>query len=343
MADITRADRVLQLFALLITNPSRSYSISDLMEALEIPENERRNVQRDMQTLTSANGGAYIRVLSDRRAFRYQSAIKSADNLLFPNFEKTMLHFVFLQRIANMYPAASETVTDLLEKIRKSLPASEKKAVEQLAQDLNSRILFAGTPPMFEEDSSEKLKVILQAIHERRKIRVAYVSENGNIPSIRIPLMVILYQGEIYIGCESQSHPGDTTYTLKFRRIQKVELTKETFQDNPKTLEMLRKRVRLGSAIFGPQDPKAEDVEIVFSSHVQCYLEEKPFQRSMKVEKMYDGRLLVTMKALNDELLFRWVLSYADCAEVIKPVALRNKLREFSYYLDSTYRRNPRH
>jgi predicted DNA-binding transcriptional regulator YafY len=61
----------------------------------------------------------------------------------------------------------------------------------------------------------------------------------------------------------------------------------------------------------------------------------------MKVEKMYDGRLLVTMKALNDELLFRWVLSYADCAEVIKPVALRNKLREFSYYLDSTYRRNP--
>ena len=295
-------------------------------------------MQRDMQTLISANGGAYIRVLSDRRAFRYQSAIKSADNLLFPNFENTMLHFVFLQRIANMYPAASETVTDLLEKIRKSLPASEKKAVEQLAQGER----FAVSARRDEEDSSEKLKVVLQAIHERRKIRVAYVSENGNIPSIRIPLMVILYQGEIYIGCESQSHPGDT-YTLKFRRIQKVELTKETFQDNPKTLEMLRKRVRLGSAIFGPQDPKAEDVEIVFSSHVQCYLEEKPFQRSMKVEKMYDGRLLVTMKALNDELLFRWVLSYADCAEVIKPVSLRNKLREFSYYLDSTYRRNPRH
>lgn len=339
MADITRADRVIQLFAILISNPSKSYSISDLMEALEIPEKERRNVQRDMNLLTSVNGGTYIRVIGDQRAFRYQSAIKSADKLLFPNFENTMLHFVFLQRIANMYPAASETVTDLLEKIRKSLPASEKKAVEQLAQDLNSRILFAGTPPMFEEDSSEKIKIILRAIHERRKIRVAYVSENGNIPSIRIPLMVILYQGEIYIGCESQSHPGET-YTLKFRRIQKVELTKETFQDNPKTLEMLRKRVQLGSAIFGPQDPKAEDVEIVFSSHAQHYLEEKPFQRTMKVEKMHDGRLLVTMKAVNDELLFRWVLSYADSAEVIKPIALRKKLREFSYFLDSTYRRN---
>ena len=306
MADITRADRVIQLFAILISNPSKSYSISDLMEALEIPEKERRNVQRDMNLLTSVNGGTYIRVIGDQRAFRYQSAIKSADKLLFPNFENTMLHFVFLQRIANMYPAASETVTDLLEKIRKSLPASEKKAVEQLAQDLNSRILFAGTPPMFEEDSSEKIKIILRAIHERRKILVTYISETGNIPHIRIPLMVILYQGEIYIGCESQTRPGDT-YTLKFRRIQKVELTKETFQDNPKTLEMLRKRVQLGSAIYGPQDPKAEDVEIVFNGSAQHYLEERPFQRSMKMEKLRDGRLLVTMKALNDELLFRWV------------------------------------
>ena len=339
MADITRADRVIQLFAILISNPSKSYSISDLMEALEIPEKERRNVQRDMNLLTSVNGGTYIRVIGDQRAFRYQSAIKSADKMLFPNFENTMLHFVFLQRIANMYPAASETVTDLLEKIRKSLPASEKKAVEQLAQDLNSRILFAGTPPMFEEDSSEKIKIILRAIHERRKILVTYISETGNIPHIRIPLMVILYQGEIYIGCESQTRPGDT-YTLKFRRIQKVELTKETFQDNPKTLEMLRKRVQLGSAIYGPQDPKAEDVEIVFNGSAQHYLEERPFQRSMKMEKLRDGRLLVTMKALNDELLFRWVLSYADSAEVIKPIALRKKLREFSYFLDSTYRRN---
>ena len=339
MADITRADRVIQLFAILISNPSKSYSISDLMEALEIPEKERRNVQRDMNLLTSVNGGTYIRVIGDQRAFRYQSAIKSADKLLFPNFENTMLHFVFLQRIANMYPAASETVTDLLEKIRKSLPASEKKAVEQLAQDLNSRILFAGTPPMFEEDSSEKIKIILRAIHERRKILVTYISETGNIPHIRIPLMVILYQGEIYIGCESQTRPGDT-YTLKFRRIQKVELTKETFQDNPKTLEMLRKRVQLGSAIYGPQDPKAEDVEIVFNGSAQHYLEERPFQHSMKMEKLRDGRLLVTMKALNDELLFRWVLSYADSAEVIKPIALRKKLREFSYFLDSTYRRN---
>lgn len=340
MANITRGERTVQLFALLISNPSKSYTINDLMAALEIPEKERRNVQRDMNFLASINGGAYIRVSGDRRAFLYKSAIKSADNLLFPNFENTMLHFVFLQRIANMYPAASETVTDLLEKIQKSLPASEKKSVEQLADDLNTRILFAGTPPTFEEDSSEKLKTILRAIHERRKISVSSVSDTGNKPHVRIPLMVIIYQNEIYIGCESQTHPGDT-YTLKFRRIKSVELTKETFQDNPKTLEKLRKRIQLGSAIFGPQDPKAEDIEIVFRGDAQYYLEEKPFQRSMKVKKMQNGQLLVTMKALNDELLFRWVLGYADSAEVIKPISLRNRLHEFSYFLESTYRKSP--
>ena len=62
MANITRGERTVQLFALLISNPSKSYTINDLMAALEIPENERRNVQRDMNFLATINGGAYIRV-----------------------------------------------------------------------------------------------------------------------------------------------------------------------------------------------------------------------------------------------------------------------------------------
>lgn len=89
MADKTRGERTVQLFALLISNPNRSYTINDLMEALEIPEKERRNVQRDMNFLSSMNGGAYINVSGEGRAFVFQSAIKTADRLLFPNFENT--------------------------------------------------------------------------------------------------------------------------------------------------------------------------------------------------------------------------------------------------------------
>ena len=60
MAEKTRGERTVQLFAHLISNPDKSYSISNLMEVLQIPEGERRNVQRDMSFLVSMNNGAYI-------------------------------------------------------------------------------------------------------------------------------------------------------------------------------------------------------------------------------------------------------------------------------------------
>ena len=148
--------------------------------------------------------------------------------------------------------------------------------------------------------------------------------------------MIIIYQNEIYIGCESQSNPGKT-YVLKFRRIKSVELTQETFQENPKAIEMFRKRVTLGSAMLGTQDPKAEDVEIIFAPSAKFYLDEKPFHRSMKVEELKNGQLRVTMKVEANELLYRWVLSYADSAEVLKPYSLRKRLHDFSGFLYSTY------
>ena len=60
MAEKTRGERTVQLFAHLISNPDKSYSISNLMEVLQIPEGERRNVQRDMSFLVSMNNGAYL-------------------------------------------------------------------------------------------------------------------------------------------------------------------------------------------------------------------------------------------------------------------------------------------
>ena len=336
MPEITRGERTVQLFAHLISNPDKSYSISDLMEVLQIPEGERRNVQRDMSFLVSMNNGAYIQTHGKGRSFAYQSAIKTADRLLFPNFENTMLHFVFLQRIANIYPATSELISTLLEKINDTLPDSERKALEQVSKDLNTKILFMGTPPNFEEDANDKLKTILRAIHDHRKILVEYAFPEKTEKKVRIPLMVIIYQNEIYIGCESQSNLGKT-YVLKFRRIKSVELTQETFQENPKAIEMFRKRVTLGSAILGTQDPKAEDVEIIFAPSARFYLDEKPFHRSMKVEELKNGQLRVTMKVEANELLYRWVLSYADSAEVLKPYSLRKRLRDFSNFLYSTY------
>lgn len=334
MADKTRGERTVQLFVQVISNPTRKYTITDLMELLNIPESERRNVQRDMRFLSEMDAGRYIRQESVGRTFYYSSALQSADRLLFPNFENTMLHFVFLHRIANIYPATSEIITQLLDRIENSLPSREKKSIRQLGKELDSKILFMGTPPDYEEDSSDKIRVILQAIHDHRKIEVEYINENSW--SKRIPLMIIVYQNDIYIGCESESHAGDT-YTLKFRRIQKVKLSKESFVENPKTVDKLRRQVVSGAAFMSGQEPKLQDIEIEFENRAKLYLQEKPFNRNMNISSGDNGKIIVKMKAENNQLLFRWILSFSDSARVIKPASLKKKMSEFADYLKDVY------
>ena len=336
MADKTRGERTVQLFAKVISNPTKKFSISDLMESLEIPDSEKRNVQRDMRFLVEMDAGRYIQAESVGRTFYYSSALQNADRLLFPNFENTMLHFVFLRRIANIYPATSEIITQLLERIEESLPDREKKSIQKLGKELSSKILFMGTPPDFEEESSEKIRVILQAIHDHRKIEVEYLTEDSSKKSTRIPLMIIVYQNDIYVGCESAAHAGDT-YTLKFRRIKSVKLTKETFIEDPKTTEKLRRQVVSGAAFLSGQEPKLEDIEIEFESHAKLYLQENPFNRSMQIGKTKNGKITVKMKAECNRILFNWVVSFADAARVVKPTALKKKLSEYADYLKEMY------
>ena len=255
--------------------------------------------------------------------------------LTIPRHSAMQKDSLFLKRIANIYPATSEIITQLLERIEKSLPDSEQKSLRQLADELNTRILFMGTPPDFEEDASEKIRIILQAIHDHRKIDVTY-RDSGDTErqSTRIPLMIIIYEDELYIGCQ---RPDCNTYTLKFRRIKKVKLSKEMFAEDPKVVDKLRRQVTSRAAFMSGQEPKLQDVEIEFQGHARLYLEENPFNRSMQIGKTKDGKFTVKLKAEVNQLLFNWVVSFSDVARVIKPVSLRKWLRDYAEYLMENY------
>ena len=337
MADMTRGERTVQLFAKVISNPDKKFTVSDLMESFNIPAEERRNVQHDMRFLSEMDAGRYIAVETEGRTAVYRSALRNAERLVFPDFENTMLHFVFLKRIANIYPATSEIITQLLERIERSLPASEQKSLGQLSSELNTKILFMGTPPDFEEDASEKLRTILRAIHEHRKIDVFYMGASASQrKSTRIPLMIIVYQNEIYVACESEK-VKEATYTLKFRRIVQVKLSKEPFVENPKVIDKLRRQVESGAAFMSEQEPHPEDIEIEFDLKVRNYLMENKFNRSMHMRVLRNAKIQVKMKAEVNQLLVNWITSFSTTARVVKPASLQKRLKEYGEYLRSVY------
>lgn len=338
MAEQTRGERMIRIFVYLMAHYNNRYSVADIMGNLNIREEDLRSVQRDMQALIDIEGGYVKRTVESGKTY-YQVALERANKLVFPEFGDTLLHFMFLQRIANIYPAISNLIENLTERITQDLPAREQSTLAHYAKELNGRILFIGTPPSVDENVGKNLPVILDAIRKKQKVQITYTDNWGALTNKqRIPLIVAINHGEIYIGCVSQHHP-DKTYALKLRRIQSVKLLREQFVEDPKVVEILRRRIRSGTLLSGDQDQPCEKVVIYFPGYAKNFLQERPYHPSMKIKELACGDLHVTMNVAVNGLLKQWVMYYGSIAEVLKPAKLRQMILDSAKELVGLYER----
>ena len=162
MADQARGERMIRIFVYMMAHYNNRYSVADIMRHLDIREEDLRSVQRDMHALSEIEGGYIKRSVESGKTY-YQVALERANKLIFPEFGDTLLHFMFLQRIANIYPATSNLIEDLTKRITQDLPIKEQSTLAHYAKELNGRILFMGTPPSVDENVGKNLPVILFA------------------------------------------------------------------------------------------------------------------------------------------------------------------------------------
>ena len=336
MAKQRRGERMVRIFVYLMAHYNNRYSVADIMRHLDIPEGDLRSVQRDMQDLADIEGG-YIQRLTESGKTYYQVALERSGRLVFPEFGDTLLHFMFLQRIANIYPAASSLIEDITRRITQDLPVREQATLAGYSKELNGRILFMGTPPGFDENVGKNLPIILEAIRRKQKLQIAYTDNRGNhSDKPRVPLMLAIYQGEIYIGCVSQHFP-DSTYALKLRRIESIKPLHEHFTEDPQVVEALRKRIRSGTLLSGDQDQPCEKVVIYFPKYIKNILQERPYHPSMKIKELECGDLHVTMNVAVNDLLKQWVMYFGPIAEVLKPAKLRQMVLDSAKELVGMY------
>lgn len=337
MAEQTRGERMIRIFVYLVAHYNNRYSVADMMRQLGVPESDLRSVQRDMQALTELEGD-YIRRFTESGKVYFQASIVKAGKFFFPEFDDTILHFVFLRRIANLYPATASLIEDITRRISQDLPMRQQALLECYTKELNSRILFMGTPPGFDEDAGKNLPILLEAIRKKQKVQITYTDNWGSrTDKPRIPLMLAIHQGEIYIGCVSQRFP-DKTYALKLRRIESVKLLREHFSEGPKTIDTLRKRIRSGALFSDEQNPNIEKVVIRFPGYARYFLQERPYHPSMKIKELQNGDLQATMTVAVNDLLKQWVLHYGPIAKVQKPAKLRQMLLDSAMELVKLYR-----
>ena len=335
MAENNRGERMVNIFIHLITHPKQKFSISQLMTVLDIPESERRNVQRDMQSLVDLPG-QYVICEGSGAHKTYSTGLSPLDKLALPNFEEVMLQFAFLQRISGIYPRSASLIDMLIDKIRRNVPIKNREQIDEAYKAISSRVMFMGTPPDVDETADEKLKIILQAIRTHREIETEYEPTwTTRTISKRIPLMIILYQGEIYIGCERHSNPEEV-YAMKLCRIKSVKLLRDNFVENPTSMAMLRKKIDNLSLFDKPSE--IEKVELTFPAYASQFVKERPYHRSMRIKEK-DGLLHVTMNVCVNSQLVQWILfnEYNDVT-VVAPEHLKQEILKYGKSIVKKYR-----
>lgn len=335
MAENNRGERMVNIFIHLITHPKQKFSISQLMSVLEIPESERRNVQRDMQSLVDLPG-QYVTCEGSGAHKIYYTGLSVLDKLALPNFEDVMLQFAFLQRISGIYPRSAALIEMLIDKIRRNVPIKNREQIDEAYKAITSRVMFMGTPPDIDDTANEKLGVILKAIRSHREIETDYEPVwNKKTIKKRIPLMMFVYQGEIYIGCVRHSDPK-AVYALKLSRIKSVKLLKETFVENPTSMATLRKKIDDLSLL--DDEEKIEKVELTFPTDTILYAKERPYHRSMKIKQKGD-LFHVTMNVCVNSQLIQWILFHEfNDVTVVAPDHLKQKILRFGKSIVRKYR-----
>lgn len=337
--NFTRGERMVQILLHLFRHPSRRYSTTEIMEALSLSEAERRNVQRDLQSLLDILPESPIRTDGIFPHLFFQCNWQLAERVVFPEFNNSLLNFMFLKRIAGIYPATKELIDELVLRIQAALPAKDQEILRKLDQDIYSRILFMGTPARHEDDTSKHLSQILVAIQEHRKINTDYLknTEGEFIRNrIRVPLLLVIYQSEIYVGCRSESNPEET-YFLKLRRLQRVHVLSETYKEDPVFLQKFRDRIRKSGGMFGETMPEAESIHLKFPYYCKNLLEENPYHPSLRISRPRKGAIDVRLHVEINRSLVQWILGFYDRVEVISPLSLRKELADFSLWLAEKY------
>lgn len=338
MEDLKKSERVVQVLLKLLNQPEKAFSISELLPALGLSksDNERRNLQRDMNLLTSLPGELIVSEGRNTRK-KYRTGLNVLDKLVLPDFENVMLQFVFLQNIAGIYPGTAELIEKLVEKIQGNLPPSLQEKLRANYRDIRSKVFFMGAPLKIDDTAKEKLDTILQAIRTHHEIRTHYTSSDGRMEEKdRIPIGIVLFLGEIYVACVRHNIPR-AIYPLKLNRIDTVESTSNTFAENVESKKILEQQVKEFS-LFNCQEKDVKRVHLTFPRDKRAFIEERPYHQSMRIKER-KGLLHVFMDVNISLQLEQWLLLHTvNGVKVVKPEKLRMKLLKWGRKLTEAYK-----
>lgn len=217
------------------------------------------------------------------------------------------------------YPASMKVVLDFVIKRSKK---------HKLFLDTERKFFFNKQGGEFSlPENADVLKCVIDSIIRCRILSLEYKTQTAEMEKIVIkPLSLVLHQNHLYVVGYYADSEKTKPYLYRLSRIKKSTQTEDEFsyptkaQYDPKQVFSSSLGLHIGG--FG----EAQDVEIRFNAKLRAHFEHHRYHISQKILKAEETGINIGMHVPICPELEGWVLSFADNAEVVKPIALRDKI-----------------
>ncbi len=189
-----------------------------------------------------------------------------------------------------------------------------------LLNDLDRKLYHVPDAPKDYSGQQRKVWDILHALVFCKRLLVSYDSGRKTWgPQLVDPLTLLVWRSGLYVVARMKG--GRKEYLLAVDRMTQVERTGETFRYPAKADYRPEKLLDGSFGIFRDEAAKTIDVELLFANNkwLKQYVTERRWHPTQKFEEQPDGRLRMTFTVRAMQEVERWVRSFGDEVEWVRP------------------------
>lgn len=198
-----------------------------------------------------------------------------------------------------------------------------------------SEMIQMGTPA-FQEEGSNFLPQIIQAILSEQSIETTYHTQSRNDLTERVidPYYLVPREQRFYLI--GYCHLAGGIRTFRISRFKHVEILDQSFDKVDFNIRQYLKNT--WSIERGETNIR---FKIKFSPEVARYIKEEEMFVRPNMTDLLGGGLLFEVTVNNDREFLQWVMQYGPNAEILEPVSYRDQMRKQLKQWIAQYDRQP--
>jgi len=305
-------NRIDRISAILIQLQSRRVvKAADIAERFNI---SLRTVYRDVKTLEEAGipligeAGVGYSIMDGYRLPPVMFTKEEATAFL--TAEK------FVEKLTDA--STSANYKSAMYKVRAILKTTEK----DLLESMDDRIAVLKTVKMPETGNNDHIQTILNSIAQKKVLALSYFAQHSQEHTKRYvePVGIFFMAGFWHlIGyCRLRNDYRD----FRIDRIKNLTITDEYYTDeHPSLKDYITKKTK---------EKVLDAVVIVVDKAIHPHLENQKYYSGFISEKVVGDAIEMTFLTESLEGFARWFMMYGECAEIITPDSLKDRVRELT-------------